>query len=146
MTRSLLSHALFNGGFDIRLIVHLYGLQFLHSVVVTRAGRLRVLKCCWFVCLFVCLFVFSSTVNLSLVRGLILLIFLIFRIRSRDNKERVMRPCASFPLVRFRHNPLQWRIRLSAQFVFNRMRNTKPWNHLSMCAVVLWTKIVVEFL
>ena len=27
-----------------------------------------------------------------------------------------------------------------------RIRNTKPWNHLHMCTVVLWTKIVVEFL
>ena len=34
---------------------------------------------------------------------------------------------------------------LSAQFVFIRIRNTKPWNHLHMCTVVLCTKIVVEF-
>ena len=34
---------------------------------------------------------------------------------------------------------------LSAQFVFIRIRNAKRWNHLRMCTVVLWTKIVVEF-
>ena len=27
-----------------------------------------------------------------------------------------------------------------------RITNTKPWNHLHMCTVVLWTKIVVEFM
>ena len=31
-------------------------------------------------------------------------------------------------------------------FVFIRIRNTKPWNHFHMCIVVLWTKIVVEFM
>ena len=31
-------------------------------------------------------------------------------------------------------------------FVFIRIRNTKPWNHFHMCTVVLWTKIVVEFM
>ena len=31
-------------------------------------------------------------------------------------------------------------------FVFIRIRNTKPWNHFHMCTVVLWTKIVLEFM
>ena len=26
------------------------------------------------------------------------------------------------------------------------IRNAKPWNHLQMCTIVLWTKIVVEFM
>ena len=29
--------------------------------------------------------------------------------------------------------------------VFIRIRNSKPWYHLPMCTIVLWTKIVVEF-
>ena len=35
---------------------------------------------------------------------------------------------------------------LSAYFVFIRVTNTKLWNDLHTCTVVLWTKIVVEFL
>ena len=31
-------------------------------------------------------------------------------------------------------------------FVLIRIRNTKPWNHFHMCTVVLWAKIVVEFM
>ena len=31
-------------------------------------------------------------------------------------------------------------------FVFITVGNTKLWNHFHMCTVVLWTKIVVEFL
>ena len=31
-------------------------------------------------------------------------------------------------------------------FVFIRIRNTKPWNYFHICTVVLWTKIVVDFM
>ena len=36
--------------------------------------------------------------------------------------------------------------RLLSWFVFIRIRNTKPWNHLHSYTVVLWTKIVVELM
>ena len=39
----------------------------------------------------------------------------------------------------------RWRT-VALAVVFIRIRNTKPWNHLHMCIVVLWTKIVVEFM
>ena len=38
-------------------------------------------------------------------------------------------------------------LRVPANIAFLvRIRNTKPWNHLHMCTVVLWIKIVVEFM
>ena len=36
--------------------------------------------------------------------------------------------------------------RLPGLSLLNVTRDIKLWNHLHMCAVVLWTKIVVEFL
>ena len=51
-------------------------------------------------------------------------------------KQPVMRNCLSLRICEYR----------LANIVFLvRIRNTKPWNRLHMCTVVLWTKIAVEF-
>ena len=67
--------------------------------------------------------------------------------------------CLFVLVCRFRHSETQTEYspytslfcvtkngRHSASFLFVRIRDIKPWNHLHICTVVLWTKIVVDFM